>query len=264
MLTGEMLERKFDFFGDLNTTEYYYDALGRRVRKMLIDHLVSSKSFERRFVYDGDDRIADFNEENEVLAIHTHSTIRVDDTLSTEVTQAGRIAGISQFAESYFYLKDSLGTITDIADSAGNLVQHYVYSSFGKIIKITNSAEQITTSPEFKAEFTFTNREWDEETGLYYYRARYFDSESGRFIQSDPDAGRLSNPSSFASKYAYVQNNPTSLIDPFGLYSLRLTTSDITKMNVVRNALGDFYDKYQTEINAALIIAGTATLTVAT
>lgn len=57
-----------------------------------------------------------------------------------------------------------------------------------------------------------TSREWDDEAGLYFYRARYYDAQIGRFITEDPigfDGGDV-------NFYAYVQNNPVNFIDPFG------------------------------------------------
>ncbi|MBI3011452.1 MAG: hypothetical protein HYY58_03035 [Candidatus Omnitrophica bacterium] len=87
--------------------------------------------------------------------------------------------------------------------------------------------------------FLFTGREYDCESGLYYYRSRYYDSRTGRFLQEDPVLPRgefseedyisdeeavekeadvsplLRNPQNFA-RYTYVNNNPTLLMDPHG------------------------------------------------
>jgi RHS repeat-associated protein len=59
----------------------------------------------------------------------------------------------------------------------------------------------------------FTAREWDPETGLYYYRARYYDPKGGRFLSEDPIG--FGGGVNF---YAYVGNGPTNWIDPFGLW----------------------------------------------
>lgn len=60
--------------------------------------------------------------------------------------------------------------------------------------------------------YAFTGREWDPETGLYYYRARYYDPRIGRFISEDP-IGFLGG----WNFYAYVENQPTRFSDPSGL-----------------------------------------------
>ncbi len=118
---------------------------------------------------------------------------------------------------SYFYLKDALGSVVDVTDDSGNLIQHYAYSSFGKILKIMdNSGNDVTANPIVKTSYGFTNREHDVETGMMYYRARYMIPEIGRFIQEDPHPGKLLVPLSSINKYVYSGNNPIRFIDPDG------------------------------------------------
>jgi RHS repeat-associated protein len=59
----------------------------------------------------------------------------------------------------------------------------------------------------------FTGREWDPETGLYYYRARYYDPKVGRFLSKDP-VGFAAGP----NYYTYVLDNPVNRVDPSGMY----------------------------------------------
>ncbi len=66
--------------------------------------------------------------------------------------------------------------------------------------------------------FTFTGREWDEDAGLYYYRARYYDASTGRFLQQDPDPGKVSQPATVVNKYVYVGNAPNVFTDPTGKF----------------------------------------------
>jgi RHS repeat-associated protein len=49
----------------------------------------------------------------------------------------------------------------------------------------------VTANPPVKTAYSFTNREWDQDAGMYYYRARYYDPGIGRFIQEDPHPGIL-------------------------------------------------------------------------
>ena len=76
------------------------------------------------------------------------------------------------------------------------------YDTFGGM----PSASETVANP-----FRFTGREWDSETNLYYYRARYYDSLFGRFLSEDP----LRSPDE--DMYVYVYNNPARYFDPFGL-----------------------------------------------
>jgi RHS repeat-associated protein len=64
--------------------------------------------------------------------------------------------------------------------------------------------------------YAFTGREWDGETGLYYYRARYYDPKTGRFINEDPVG-----LSAGLNLYRYVHNRPTTHVDPAGLYEVK-------------------------------------------
>jgi RHS repeat-associated protein len=60
--------------------------------------------------------------------------------------------------------------------------------------------------------YAYTGREWDPETGPYYYRARYYDPKSGRFISEDPIGFQGG-----VNFYSYVDNQPAHFTDPFGL-----------------------------------------------
>ena len=192
---------------------YKYDGLGRRVAKEIVDHQVPVNSYVRSYVYDNQEILAEYDENNTTLAVYTHSTQRTDDTLAIDV----KSTKIASNLQSYFFVKDALGSIIDITDSNGNVIQHYSYSSFGKLLKITDSSNvDITSTPTIKNSFTFTNREYDEESGLMYYRARFYMPEIGRFVSEDPHSGKLLLPKSVNNKFAYVANNPMKFVDPSG------------------------------------------------
>lgn len=195
-----------------------YDALGRRIKKQVIDQVDDTKSFVRKFLYDGDEIIGVFDEDDTLLARYIHSGMRTDDVLGVEITDAGASAGLAQSSGKYQFLKDALGSITDITDASGNVIQRYSYSSYGKILKVLDSSGAEIQTPSLKTHFAFTNREWEEELGVYYYRARYYDAGMGRFLQEDPDSGWDKNPATHNNKYIYVINNPFNLKDPTGRY----------------------------------------------
>lgn len=83
------------------------------------------------------------------------------------------------------------------------MAQTYTYDSFGNT---TNSSGSLTNFLQY------TGREFDSETGLYYYRARYYDATVGRFLSEDPI--RLRGGKNF---YRYVHNSTPNLSDPTGL-----------------------------------------------
>jgi len=188
---------------DGSIVNYKYDGLGRRIEKE-VDGVVT------RFIYDDYDLLLELDGSNNIVARYTHG-IGLDEPLILE--KAG---------QSFFYLADDLGSITEITDNNAAVVQSYSYSSFGKI------GSQM--DPAFIQPFAFTGREFDQETGLYFYRERYYDAGIGRFLQEDSlgiDPAWLAGAES--NQYAYVANDPINNTDPFGLFNLPADPSGLPK-----------------------------------
>ncbi|MDZ4660041.1 MAG: RHS repeat-associated core domain-containing protein [Pseudomonadota bacterium] len=204
------------------SVKYAYDALGRRLEKNVIDNTSPAdieKTFTRRYVYDNQENLLELDGTNQLLARYTHSGLATDDVLAVNVTASGVGQKLASSAGSYFYLKDHLGSIRDVADAAGNVIQRYVYSAYGTILEIKDgTGNNITSSPLVATGYAFTGREFDKETGLYYYRARYYDSNIGRFLQQDPHPGRMISPTTVVNKYGYAKNSPANFIDPQGRF----------------------------------------------
>ncbi|MFQ5541981.1 MAG: RHS repeat domain-containing protein, partial [Candidatus Binatia bacterium] len=110
--------------------------------------------------------------------------------------------------KSFFYLRDHQGTTIALVDQNGEIAVEYEYDPFGKL----------TVKGRTDHTLTFTGRFYDEETGVYYFRARYYDPELGIFMSPDPLQKTLAQPQDF-NEYAYVQNDPVNYKDPFGLTS---------------------------------------------
>ena len=101
--------------------------------------------------------------------------------------------------QTYYYLYDGLGDVVNLTDEAGNLVQTYYFDAFGKS---TNVRHDCVNKKQF------TGKEIDEDSGLHYFGARYYDAEVGRFISED------SKPN--GNLYTYCSNNPINKVDPDG------------------------------------------------
>ncbi len=113
-----------------------------------------------------------------------------------------------------YYHFDALGSVTDLSNTQGKQAEHYTYSPFGKT-KIYDPATGFTQPDSaYGNYYRFTARQWDPESSLYYYRARYYDAGLGRFLQCDPvgySAGDL-------NLYRYCGNEPINSIDPYGTF----------------------------------------------
>ena len=135
---------------------------------------------------------------NNITNRYTQNLV-VDDPLALQTNE-----------QTYYYLKDALGTVVAITDVNGNIVQNYTYDSYGNIHGQTGYISQ---------PFTFTGREYDDETGLYFYRARMYDAKIGRFISKDP----ISFAGGDVNLFRMVLNNPVNWIDPTGLAAYMCT-----------------------------------------
>jgi len=172
---------------DGSIVNYKYDGLGRRIEKE-VDSVVT------QYIYDNEDILLELDGSNNIVARYTHGP-GIDEPLIMD-----------ESGPSFFYHADGLGTITELTDSAAAVIQSYTYSSFGKI--------ESRLDPNFIQPYTFTARELDPETGLYFYRARYYDSSTGRFLEEDPV--RFLGGANF---YVYAHGNPIVATDAFGLWS---------------------------------------------
>jgi RHS repeat-associated protein len=101
-------------------------------------------------------------------------------------------------------LSDHQGTVRDVTNNSGVIQKHLRYDSFGIITS--------QTSPAISTRFNYTGRELEAETGLYFYRARYYDPGVGRFLSEDA----IGFQGGDVNLYRYVGNNPVNAVDPLG------------------------------------------------
>ena len=105
----------------------------------------------------------------------------------------------------FYYHPDHLGSSSYITNLDGEVVQHIEYVPFGEVF--VEERNNIWNTP-----YLFNAKEFDEETGLYYYGARYYDPHISLWITTDPIKNKYPNISS----YCYTANNPVRFIDPDG------------------------------------------------
>jgi RHS repeat-associated protein len=173
----------------LLTVRYCHDPLGRRIAKDV-------NGVTTRYVHDRDDVLHEVDLLNRVERSYVHGS-GVDEHLAVLDAVTGRVLHVHQ---------DRLGSVVALSDDSGALVQRYRYDEFGNLIG--------ESDPSLFFAFAFTGRERDDETGWYHLRARAYDPRIGRFLREDP----LGTDGGF-NLYAYVENDPINLTDPFGLQS---------------------------------------------
>lgn len=105
----------------------------------------------------------------------------------------------------FFYHPDHLGSSSFITNLEGEVVQHIEYVPFGEVF--IEERNNVWNTP-----YLFNAKEFDEETGLYYYGGRYYDSKISIWISTDPSQEKYADISS----YCYTFNNPIRFIDPDG------------------------------------------------
>jgi RHS repeat-associated protein len=160
---------------------YAYDPRGRRVENVV-------SGVPTSYNYDGDSLLR--KQRGTVSLKYVHGTA-IDEPLAAD----------DGAALTYFHA-DALGSIGMVTSGSGAVTLTRQYDAWG-----------IPHAGADQPGDAFTGREWDPETGLYYYRARYYDPGAGRFIDEDP----IGFYGSF-NFYGYVANNPTNWTDPLGLY----------------------------------------------
>ena len=163
---------------------------GKRISKTVNDKTIYTICF---------DPTMDLDVNGNIIARYVQNPNVLDEPISIEISTG-----------TYYYLFDGLGSVTGLTDIGGNLVATYKYDAFGNILSETGDTTLNSINP-----YRFTSRVYDKESGLYYYRARYYDSKTGRFMQKDPLMEVMKKGKNL---YVYVEDNPVNFVDPSGCW----------------------------------------------
>jgi RHS repeat-associated protein len=166
--------------GGNEVARFAYDGDGRRSQKI-------AGGVTATYVYDRDDILEE--------RLSTGSTIRYAHGPGIDQP----LAKVESGAASY-YLADHLGSIVQLTNASAAVTLTRQYDPWGNLIQGAGTAG-----------YAFTSREWDSESGLHYYRSRYYDSSVGRFVSED-GARYVDGP----HLYLYAFNNPGRWADPTG------------------------------------------------
>jgi len=202
-----------------STTTYTYDANG---------NLAGDGT--RTFEWDAENRLTAVKQGGTTLASFTYDgrgrraqKIAGGVTHSYVYDEANIIEERLSSGPTYDYAQGSGIDQTLAMRDQGSVVTYYLTDHLGSIVQTTSSAGAVTLTREYDpwgnpiqgsttGGYAFTGREWDSETNLYYYRARYYAPTIGRFTGEDP-VGFTGGLSAFA----YAANEPVTKTDPLGL-----------------------------------------------
>ena len=130
------------------------------------------------------------------------------------IQHLARVNGvIGGSGKKFFYHNDHLGSALAVTDENGGKVVERDFAPFGERINVDVYDDEPRDAEE--DESGFTGKDFDEDIGLYYYNARWYDPAIGRFVSQDPAQDD-------ATLYVYCRNNPVNNIDPTGYFSVGL------------------------------------------
>ena len=164
------------------TVDFVYDPFHRNIRK-------DDGTTKIRYIYAGDQILAEYNDTSGALITRYVYGFEADDPI-IQVTSGGTVT---------YNTQDHVGSIIARTDSSGNMITKFKYAPFGESPSLSGTI------------FGFTGQRFDVETGLYHFKARYYDPVTGRFLQPDPigyGAG--------LNLYRYAKNSPLGHTDPSG------------------------------------------------
>ncbi|MFA6032882.1 MAG: RHS repeat-associated core domain-containing protein, partial [Myxococcota bacterium] len=179
--TGEP-QAQFDYNDDGLRTLYRYSDRG-----------------DVKYVYDESSVIDEYYENGgDLLAHYTYGDRLI--ALDTPVTPG------STTLKRQYYHHDALGSTVGLTDEAGAVIAGYKLDPWGNIREQTGTTQNRNI---------FTGHAFDNSTGLYYFKARYYDAELPRFTTQDTYLGEEGTPPSL-NRYLYAYSNPTVWVDPTG------------------------------------------------
>ena len=230
--SGNLLDPNACPFGNPHT--YAYNAEGQ---------MISAVAGAYIYTYDGDGQRVK-KSSGKLYWYGTNAGVLAESDLSGNITDeyvffgGKRIARRDAAGNVDYYFADQIGSSRVVSDASGNVLDDSDFYPFGWERPVASSSGNT---------YKFTGKQRDSETGNDYFGARYFGSSLGRFLSVDPDntGADPSDPQTW-NMYAYVRNNPTTLTDPTGLYTVACE-SDATACEKLQQR---FEDARQRDLNS--------------
>ena len=213
---------------------YTYDAEGRRIGKHYedilyfipeggISYTTVRYPVDTEYFYLGD-TLSHVTMEGYRSVNDTEIEVNVDMRFTYDAV--GPLS-VNYNGAEYFYLKNAQGDVTGIVNAAGTQVVAYTYDAWGKLLSTTGS--MAGTLGEYNP-LRYRSYVYDTETGLYYLNSRYYNPETGRFINADNlvDTEEILG----GNLFVYCANNPINYQDPSGHLLLDIAVATLAKIAV--------------------------------
>jgi RHS repeat-associated protein len=206
-LTSAVQDSLFDI-------RYSYDVLGRRISRHVVPPSGGSTNAEH-YVYSGNQVVADLDASGKVLRSYVWGP-GIDNLLSMTVH------GTTE-TNTYYALKDHQNSVLAFTDASGMIAESYEYDAWGRVLDMKDASGNSIANHQSAIgnRYLWQGREYDATTGLYYFRARWYDPVTGRWLSKDPIG-----ISGGYNLYAFCGNNPVNFIDPSGLDVAYLNDSE--------------------------------------
>ncbi len=189
----------------LMEADYSYDGMGRRNAKLVQKYDLAGTVYEsllREYVYNGLNVVAEYEYRNGAVDANvTQYYYGNGAKLTLERTpHAGTV-------QKYWFVYDALGTTAALVNVAGVIVSEFRHNEYGELI----------LGDHLLTHYLFTGQEYDAETGMMHFFARYYEAETGVWLSQDSERGNPMAPATW-HRYMYVLNNPINMVDQFGYW----------------------------------------------
>ena len=212
-VAGRVYEYEHDARGQLssctdnqdssNNAQYAYDHMARRIKMTIGDSVY-------RFVYDGNDVAVEFCDEDGDSDVDRTRVYWLMPELDQRIGFVDVLAGETNI---YYYLCDQVGSVIQVIDESGDVVNQYVYDAYGNV-----SWDSTNTFEGVENRYLFQGREWDANRQEYYFRYRTYIPEWGSFAGPDMNLSRgILGERHGVMSYVAFGNNPLDVRDPMGL-----------------------------------------------